>query len=208
MSPALSDSEIRDALAPFGVRSGQVPLDQIRAYISLLLLWNRTVPLTSVVEPVEIVKRHFGESMFAVSALGVVDGRLADVGSGAGFPGIPLRMISPGLDVTLIEANAKKYAFLSEVMRTLGLDRLSIHRGRMEDFAPVKPFKIIAARAVGNYNGLLSWAGENLIPSGRVVLWLGENDSEMICAKRGWKWRTPLRIPLSRHRYLLGGSPV
>ena len=90
----LSNSEIKKLLLPYGVSASDVLCDQVQIYMSLLLEWNRRVSLTTVTDPVEIVKFHFGESMFAASSVPIRNGRLADVGSGPGFPAIPLSMVN------------------------------------------------------------------------------------------------------------------
>src|ERR1700722_12678869 len=112
----LPDSRLADILAPSGVRPDSELFASIRAYIDVLLLWNKKISLTSIENPDEIAKLHFGESFFAALELSTLEGRLADVGSGAGFPGVPIKMLSPGLDLSLIESNAKKAAFLSEIL--------------------------------------------------------------------------------------------
>ena len=91
--------------------------------------------LTTVTNPNEILKFHFGESLFAAPAAQISDGRLADVGSGAGFPGLAIRILVEPLEVMLIESNTKKAAFLSEVSRELCLKDVEVFRGRMENFA-------------------------------------------------------------------------
>ncbi len=111
----LSNSLIESTLRPYGVAIESEVADKIRAYVALLLKWNKAISLTTVTDPVEILKFHFGESIFAAAVANLVRSRLADVGSGAGFPGSPLAIVVPSLDVTLIESNAKKCAFLSEV---------------------------------------------------------------------------------------------
>src|ERR1700722_10303866 len=100
-----SDSRLSEILAPFGVKPDLALFLEMRAYIDLLLAWNRKISLTSIENPAEIVKLHFGESFFANSALSISRGRLADVGSGAGFPGIPIKMLAPDLHLSLIESN-------------------------------------------------------------------------------------------------------
>jgi 16S rRNA (guanine527-N7)-methyltransferase len=203
----LSDARIAEIFQSYGLAPDFGVFAQIRTYVALLLKWNATISLTAITDPIEICKLHFGESIFAVSAVPVRDGRLADVGSGAGFPGLPLRMASPEIELTLIESNARKAAFLSEVVRALELEGVEIFRGRMKDHTPDKLYDRIAARALGQHDNLLKWATKNLNPSGRVVLWLGEDDSAAISQAPNWDWRFPIPIPGSKRRVLLVGSP-
>ena len=205
----ISNSQIENALGPYGVLIGADLAENIRAYSALLLKWNRTISLTTVTDPIEILKLHFGESIFAVSQVNFDQSRLADVGSGAGFPGIPLAMAIPSLDVTLIESNSKKCAFLSEVVRELRLPNVKVLRERMENVdSGQHPFDFIAARALGHHNELLAWARKNVSASGNVVLWLGDVDSRELSRKTDWSWQAPKLIPGSDRRYLLVGSPI
>jgi len=204
---AISNSLIEDTLRTYGVTIESGTADEIRAYISLLLKWNKTISLTTVTNPEEILKFHFGESMFAASSVNFGESRLADVGSGAGFPGLPLAMVTPGLNVTLIESNTKKCAFLSEVARELQLRNVTVFRGRMEDF-PLRSerFDLVAARALGQHIELLAWAKDHLRSGGKVVLWLGETDSRELSLDPDWAWEPAKLIPGSERRYLLAGS--
>src|SRR6202795_2719828 len=105
-SPAsLSTETIRSALGEFQVLVSDSQVLQIQLYIDILLTWNEKMNLTAIRDPLEILNRHFCECMYAASAVPVEDGRLADVGSGGGFPGLPLKIIRPELQVMLIEAN-------------------------------------------------------------------------------------------------------
>ncbi|MFZ0410888.1 MAG: 16S rRNA (guanine(527)-N(7))-methyltransferase RsmG [Candidatus Acidiferrales bacterium] len=205
---SLSDIEIRSALSPYDF----VPSSQIcsltRAYIETLLRWNQRISLTTVTEPAKILRFHFGESLFAIKAAGIELGRLADVGSGAGFPGLALALALPGLQATLIESSAKKTTFLAEVVRTLNLPQVRVLRERMEDISGQEAtFDFITARAVGNHEELLSWAQSRLTLGGAVVLWLGEQGCEEILSVDGWVWSKPAHIPGSRSRFILSGSP-
>lgn len=204
----LSNSLIESTLRPYGVAIESEVADKIRAYVALLLRWNKTISLTTVTDPVEILKFHFGESIFAASVVNLGKSRLADVGSGAGFPGSPLAIVVPSLDVTLIESNAKKCAFLSEVVRDLQLPNVIVSRGRMKD-VPRDPgvFDFIAARALGQFDELLSWSKAHLAATGKAVLWLGDADSRGISLSRDWIWDQPTLIPGSERRFLLVGSP-
>jgi 16S rRNA (guanine527-N7)-methyltransferase len=203
----LSDRDIESVLSTYGVSANRALCRNIRTYISLLLRWNRRIALTAVTDPMEILKFHFGESLFALSALPVGDGRLADIGSGAGFPGLPLRMLRPDLEVVLIEPNSKKAAFLAEIIRELNLDHASVFRGRMEEVRAEEPaFDLVTARAVGSHEDLLVWARAHL-RTGKIVLWLGGEDSAIISGLDDWEWTLPIQIPGSMRRFLLVGCP-
>jgi len=205
----LSDADISSGLAPFGISADETLCERIRTYISLLLRWNERVSLTTVTDPREIIKFHFGESLFAAISVPIQFGRLADVGSGAGFPGIPLAMYARELQATLIESNLKKSTFLSEVARSLSLQNVTVVRSRMEDFpAESIRFDFVTVRAVGSFPELLSWAQLALSDFGILVLWLGGSDVTEVSSDSSWKWREPIRIPGSRNRYLLIGSPL
>jgi len=204
----LSSTHIASLLAPYYFVKDQTVIERIEAYIALLLEWNKKISLTRITEPVEIVKFHFGESLFAASILKISDGRLADVGSGAGFPGLPLAMAMPLLQVILIEANARRAAFLSEAVRRLDLANVMVLRSRMEDVESVRPFDFICARAIGKHANLILWSSENLTPRGRIVLFVGEGDIETVRKTTHWNWAPAVRIPDSLRRFVLSGIPL
>src|SRR6516162_2735676 len=119
---AVDRAIIARLLQPFAALDAK-QLDRISSYLDLLLKWNAKTNLTSVRIPEEIVTRHFGESLFAASRL-LAPGALEtviDLGSGAGFPGLPFAIWSPVVQVTLLESNVKKAAFLNEVIHALQL---------------------------------------------------------------------------------------
>ncbi|MGC2422381.1 MAG: 16S rRNA (guanine(527)-N(7))-methyltransferase RsmG, partial [Candidatus Acidiferrales bacterium] len=186
----------------------QTMISGIRKYTSLLLRWNERVSLTTVTDTVEIIKFHFGESLFALPSVPILGGRLTDVGSGAGFPGLPLAMANPALHVTLIESDTKKAIFLSEAVRELALPNVNVFRGRMDDL-PIGPgFEFITARALGQHKDLLKWSSERLSDRGKVVLWLGEPDALSLSNDAAWHWDPPIHIPGSKRRFLLAGTRI
>jgi len=199
------DEQIIAGLTPYGIAPDRRLRDQIRDYVSLLLLWNQKVSLTTIAKPEDIIRFHFGESFVVAKQVALENGRLADVGSGAGFPGIPIAMLFQDLEVTLIEASMKKAAFLSEVIRKLGLTNACVARKRLLD-VDARGFDFITARALGPYEELLGWASRSLSRSGKLILWLGEDDAARISKEKGWKWQEPVRIPGSRRRVILVGS--
>jgi 16S rRNA (guanine527-N7)-methyltransferase len=204
----VSNQRVRRELATYGFSASDEFAGRICAYIDLLLRWNQRISLTTVTTPAEILRFHFGESLFAIPAAGVVEGRLADFGSGAGFPGAPLAMAAPGSTTLLIEANVRKAAFLAELRRVIGLDNVSVHAGRAETVESSEKFDFITARAVGGYDGLLTWAGQRLTSGGAIVLWLGARHIAELRRMSGWNWRNPVQIPGSRERFILKGSLV
>src|SRR6201989_3431861 len=125
--PTLSEAKIANLLAPFLPSPPPEILPKLSAYLDLLLKWNARTNLTAIRDPEEIVRRHFGESLFAASHLPfeTTDGSppppatLVDLGSGAGFPGLPIALLRTGVQVTLAESQNKKAVFLREAVRTL-----------------------------------------------------------------------------------------
>jgi 16S rRNA (guanine527-N7)-methyltransferase len=205
----LSDRVISEELERYRVVATTEISSAIRSYIPLMLHWNKKISLTTVTDPIEIVRFHFGESMFAAPFLSHKNGRLADVGSGAGFPGIPLKLAVPTLELVLIESNARKASFLAEVIRELKLEAVRVHRGRFEDVGQRElGFDYIAARALGMHKKLMSWSRTAIKVGGGLILWLGEDDAAGVSAQSSWEWRGPLPIPGSHRRTVLIGTPT
>jgi 16S rRNA (guanine527-N7)-methyltransferase len=204
---SLTNTQINEAFEPYGVLPAPELIAGIRTYIELLLKWNKTVSLTTVTELDQILAFHFGESLFALPMLPVEKSRLADVGSGAGFPGIPLAMARPSVDVTLIEPNAKKFAFLNEVIRQLSLANVSAIRGRTGDLQfSNQEFEAVTARAVGQFDDLLGWAKARITLGGKLILWIGDDDMKQILSDKRFEWSSPERVPHTDRRFVLSGT--
>jgi 16S rRNA (guanine527-N7)-methyltransferase len=205
----LADPQVAALLGEYDFVAPTELSAKISAYIGLLLKWNQKIALTTITDPEDIVKFHFGESLFMASRYNLEKSRLADVGSGAGFPGLPLALAVPTLAVTLIESNLKKAAFLAEVSRQLAIGNATIFSGRMEALNPSPAkFDFIAARALGQFDELRAWAEAELSDRGKLVLWLGEDDAQELSGKPAWSWDAPILIPGSKRRYVLAGSPT
>src|SRR5277367_1960138 len=125
----LSNDIIEASIQPYRVTTTALLCDQIRTYIDLLLRWNQKTSLTTVTDQEQVLRFPFGERILAVPAVPIRHGRLADVGSGAGFPAVPIRMVCDDLSVILIESNQKKATFLAEVVRELQLEHVGVRRG-------------------------------------------------------------------------------
>lgn len=204
----LTDEHISKALLPYGVAADRELCNGIRIYAETLLRWNGKISLTTVTDLDEILRLHFGESFFAASLIPLDDRRVADIGTGAGFPGIPIRMVRPDVDLTLIEPIAKKTAFLCEILRKMGISNATVIRCRMEELpADSGPFDLITSRALGRYEQILRWSKTRISENGTIMLLLGESDAEKISKDESWNWREAIRIPESRSRFVLLGSP-
>ncbi len=222
----MDTSRITDLLVPFleePLTSTQ--LDQISTYIDLLNRWNSRVNLTAIRTPEEIVTRHFGESLFAArhlfplcaqipvektKELNVAEslpspGLLVDIGSGAGFPGLPIKLWSPQTRVTLIESNHKKVAFLREVIRALTLTDIDVFPGRAEEF-PQASAATITLRAVERFDQILPTAlgllaPGLLAPSSRLALLISKPQlppAQAVTPRL--HWLPPIPIPQSERK--------
>lgn len=197
-------------------------LQNISTYIDLLLRWNARMNLTAVRQPEEIVTRHFGESLFAARCLfpetpglphpvrfsqgGRANAQLIDVGSGAGFPGLPIKICVPDLHLTLIESNQKKATFLREVVRSLTLTSIDVSSGRAEDYAGALG-DVVTLRAVERFEAAVPVAARLVASSGRLALLIGAAQAararnlapELV-------WANEIPVPLSSNRILLLGT--
>ncbi len=204
-----STAAIAARLARDGLASAGTLAETLRRYLELLARWNRKIRLTAIREPEEILERHLGEAFFAVRAVPISPGKLVDIGSGAGFPAIPIKLVVPQMDVTLVESNRRKCAFLKEVILQLGLKGISVRNTRFEELRPDEiSADYITCRAVGQFETLIEWAKNTLIAGGRLVLWLGRDDARRISLKRGWTWEKAIELPNSKQRVLLVGRPT
>jgi 16S rRNA (guanine527-N7)-methyltransferase len=221
----MSPDAIAALLAPYlgDERLSATQLAQFATYLDLLLRWNARTNLTAVREPEDIVSRHFGESLFAARHLlpTTNDHRpttAADLGSGAGFPGLPLKIWAPSLRITLIESQNKKATFLREVIRALQLKEAEVFAGRAEDLMHQHPqianhksqitngFDLVTLRAVERFESALQAAFQLVSPGGRLALLIGESQAETARNHaRQLQWSEPLSIPLSSARILLVG---
>jgi 16S rRNA (guanine527-N7)-methyltransferase len=155
--PTLTESAIAELLQPY-LSSSTAPsarcinaslYAQLSDYLDLLLKWNARTNLTAIRDPEEIVRRHFGESLFAARHLDPAATTLLDFGSGAGFPGLPIALLHPEVAVTLAESQNKKATFLREAVRTLGLTA-EIWPARAETMPKSRQFHTVTLRAVDN----------------------------------------------------------
>jgi 16S rRNA (guanine527-N7)-methyltransferase len=181
----LSESAIADLLTPYLPSPPATLLPKLSAFLDLLLKWNARTNLTAIRNPEEIVRRHFGESLFAARHLDpanlnptILDPTipdpgsisLLDLGSGAGFPGLPIALLRPDMQTTLAESQNKKAAFLREAVRTLNLPNAEVWAARAETLPAARQFRIVTLRAVDNMEAALSAARARIAPGGLLAL--------------------------------------
>jgi 16S rRNA (guanine527-N7)-methyltransferase len=191
-------------------------LNQISIYIDLLQRWNARINLTAIRTEEEIVTRHFGESLFLAQQLSLTSNwqpatgnRVLDIGSGAGFPALPLKIWAPEIHLTLIESNNKKSAFLKEVSRALTFTNINVISERAEDISarPDRPHaEVVTLRAVEHFEAILPQALKFLAGQSTLALLIGASQLPKLIPKTSLKWRTPIPIPNSSARVLLLGS--
>jgi 16S rRNA (guanine527-N7)-methyltransferase len=212
----MEPSRISTLLTPFIPHPLSEPqLQQVSVYLDLLLRWNQRMNLTAVRDEENIVTRHFGESLFAASRLFPLDApdpashvaspapSVVDLGSGAGFPGLPLKIWAPHIHLTLIESNHKKVAFLREAARAITLTNIDVFAGRAEDFPSTAD--IVTLRAVEHFDSILPIAIGLLSPTGLLALLIGSSQLSRAQA-HPLQWQTPVPLPGSTARYLLTGK--
>lgn len=188
----MDTTHIAELLAPY-LRNflSATQLDQIKTYLELLVRWNEKTNLTAVRAPEEMVTRHFGESFFAAAHLITDETPVTaiDLGSGAGFPGLPLAVYAPQVAVTLIEANNKKATFLKEVVRVTALKNVTVIAERGESLVGKSQANLVTMRAVEKFSESATLAASLLQPEGRLALLIGANqvpEAERLLPTLAW----------------------
>ncbi len=207
----MDTARIAELLRPF-TGDAELPaglLEQFHLHLDLLLRWNARVNLTAVRDPEQIVTRHFGESLFAARMLDQQISRpisLADVGSGAGFPGIPIMLWAPYIELTLIESHNKKATFLREALRTLKLDHAQVFCGRAEQWRQTAD--VVTLRAVEKFERALPVAAALVRPGGELCLLIGSGqiESAKVLSGEQWTWHDPVPVPRSTARVVAIGE--
>lgn len=186
--------------------AGQSPLtpeqaSQFETLLALLLRWNARVNLTAVRSEEGILGRHFVESIACARALPEGIATLLDLGSGAGFPGLPIAICRPEIAVTLAESQGKKAAFLQEAVRTLRLSA-KVHAGRAEEL--LQEFDCVTLRAVDRMGHAVQTAGRLVRGGGWLAPMTTRKDAEAVRCAAGeeFVWQEPIPLPGSEARIL------
>ena len=155
--------ELVEKLLKINIQVQNEQIEQLYNYMNLLIEWNEKINLTAITEPSEIILKHFVDSL-TISKYINKNEKIADIGTGAGFPGIPLKILNPDNDIVLIDSLNKRINFLNEVIKELGLEKIETIHGRAEELGQNikyrEKYDIAASRAVAN----LSTLSEYLLP--------------------------------------------
>jgi 16S rRNA (guanine527-N7)-methyltransferase len=186
----------RDLLRPVAPELAEGQLSALEAHYQILVRWNKVLNLTRIEEESEAVERHYGEALWLARRLPEGALRVVDIGSGAGFPGIPIAISRPGFSVTLVEAHQRKAVFLKEAAR--GLSNVTVTARRVEEFNGDFEWAVCRAvrweeieRSVARLAGCAALLGGAEVPSERL-----------------FSWEEPEQLPWGRQRFLYLGRRI
>jgi 16S rRNA (guanine527-N7)-methyltransferase len=201
--PSLSIEQFSTRIQALSAESlPEASLHALHVHYEELRRWAPRLALIGAGTVDEVLERHFGESLAALEWMAEREGVLVDVGSGGGFPGLVLAAARPGWQVTLVEAQQRKWAFLMSVRRKAALSWRCLD-ARVGDPLPEgvpRSIDLITARAIRLPVGHLALLLDRLTPAGRALLWAGEADPEL---PAGWAAQTRVRLPGSEHRRIV-----
>lgn len=163
---------LADGLSELGLPATLEQQEQLLAFIRLLAKWNRVYNLTAIHKPDDMVRLHLLDSLAVLPYVG--GQRVLDVGTGAGLPGIPLAVLSPQRDFTLLDANAKKTRFVRQAVIELGLANVGVEHSRIEQFQPAAGFDVILARAFASLPAIVGETLRLLNPDGTILAQKGK----------------------------------
>ena len=205
--PAAARSDLDAGL--LALRLDPALAEPLTRYLALLLRWNAAYNLTAIRDPREMVTKHLLDSLAMAPFVASVS-TLADLGTGAGLPGIPLAIAMSGLRVTLVESNGKKARFMREAVRTLGLGNAEVAESRIEALNRPNEFMAITARALATLPQILNLGGHLLAADGVLLAMKGARpDDEIAALPAGWALREmhALTVPgldAERHIVVIG----
>ncbi len=206
------DATLREALALWRLELSARQFDQLFAHYRAIIETNRSINLTRIIDPTEAAIKHYADSLALlvwISESGYKVGRLLDVGTGAGFPAIPLAILRPAWSVTAIDGTAKKIAFVRRTAEALGLTNLTSEHAHSSHYNPAARFDLVVTRAVGSLETCLAVSAPHAIPRGLVVAY----KTPAVIDEMGKTTAVEQRLNLSRldpHSYelFLHGKPI
>ncbi len=186
MSMSGLDAQLRAGAQDLGIVMDDKQASRLLKLLAEVLEWNERFNLTAITEPAEMLRKHLLDSLSIHSHLH--GQRIADVGAGAGFPGLPLAILNPGRHFSLIESTGKKARFLEHVVSSLELVNVTVVNSRAEAWNPVIPFDSVVARALGKVGEFIRVAGHLCGRRGRLLAMKGQYpQAELESLPGGWK---------------------
>ena len=187
---------LRSGAAELGLTLDPVQVDQLLELLDLVHEWNARINLTAIVEPLEMVRKHLLDSLTVQPW--IRGPFVTDVGTGAGFPGLPLAIVNPALRFTLLDSVGKKARFVEHAARALGLDEVDVVCARAENFTPLQRSTTVVSRALAKLPVFVAQAGHLCAKSGRLLAMKGRDPAEELAGlPRGWRVQgvEQLRVP-------------
>lgn len=176
---------LKKGIEEYGINLSEIQIEQFMKYKNILQEWNKKINLTAITEDDEIIKKHFIDSISVVKSRIINDGvSIIDVGTGAGFPGIPIKIVMPSVKVILLDSLNKRINFLNEVIRELGLNNIETIHGRAEEMARDEKYRekfdVAIARAVANLTVLSEYCIPYVKLGGHFISMKGPSADEEI----------------------------